>query len=110
MTITFAKAYAQIMTQEVGATFYASDFGIAGGTIAGLKKHQIIEPTGNQKVIAIPHPYNENLFVKGVVKEWRVKDPKTVSVWASCYRERLEKEFRKFVASLNEIISIVNTL
>lgn len=73
LTLNFVNNYLKIRNLKKGTTFYASDYGINGGSILGLRAKWIIEPTGNTKTIIIPHPYNDKLLIKSEVKEWRVR-------------------------------------
>lgn len=73
MTLTFINNYLKIRNLKKGTTFYASDYGINGGSIRGLRNKGLIEPTGNTRTDIVPHPYDDRLLIKCEVKEWRIR-------------------------------------
>lgn len=78
LTLNFVNNYLKIRNLKKGTTFYASDYGINGGSIHGLRHQGFIEPTGNTKTIIIPHPYDDRLLIKSEVKEWRMRANKRI--------------------------------
>ena len=76
MAVTsISKAIGMLKVKALGegTTFYASELGLSGGTVASLAYHErMIRPTGNVKHVMV-NVY-DNYYIDATVKEWEVYD------------------------------------
>jgi hypothetical protein len=110
-SFSYGIAYAKVKALGEGATFYASDLGILGGTISGLQCNGVIEKTGRTKKYFV-NVY-DNHFVEAEVYEWRVHDRylnSPNSSWIQYAIDRREKEFKKFVDTIIETAEMLKSM
>lgn len=96
-SITFATAVAKVKALGEDTVFYASDLGIAGGTINGLDRNGYIEKTGNTKSYMIE--IGDNLFKRVSVYEWRVHDRYGATRY-KIIRDIRQHEFERWVKDI----------
>lgn len=104
-SFTYGIAVAKVRTLGEGATFYASDLGLCGGTVNGLQCNGVIEKTGKTRECFV-NVY-DNHFIKSEVYEWRVRNTDSDSDWRKKYNER---EFTKFVNAILETAEMLKSL
>lgn len=75
MTKTTVKAIVNLLgNANLDTPFFSSDFGIAGGTINGLRRRGLVIPTGNTKEVFVCINEYDELYKKFEIKEWRLND------------------------------------
>lgn len=91
-----------------GKPFYASDLGLNGGEINGLRLNFFIEPTGNTRKVTIPMGYDRrgNAILREVTaKEWRPSG--AGSFWL---RKLQVKELREYVKIAREFLQFAERM
>ena len=98
ISMTKTLALAQLKALGEGATFYASDLGICGGTMSGLSVSGYVKKTGNTRKVMVN--LYDDIFKACEVYEWRVTERGAKGVW---YLDKYIEEMFKVVDALREL-------
>lgn len=94
-SISLATAIIRVKALGEGTKFYASDLGLAGGTISGLNINGYIKKTGNTKICMVN--IYDNHYIKAEIFEWEVcGEEDTNSLW----KEYKDKEFERMAEKI----------
>lgn len=96
---SFIKGYVSL-NSVFNRPFYASELGLNGGVINGLRHYGIIRPTGNSKEYSIPHPYIDKFLIRCEVAEWAV-DKKAYNSF--------KKTMQKDISEMKKMIALCET-
>lgn len=108
MYVSFNLYKNALRAHVYGKPFYASDLGLNGGEINGLRLNCFIEPTGNTKKVTIPMGYDRrgNTILREVTaKEWRPCEASSPLV-----RMCQSKEMREYAQIAREYLKLVERM
>ncbi len=97
---SFIKGYVSL-NSVFDRPFYASELGLNGGVINGLRYYGIIRPTGNSKEYSIPHPYIDKFLIRCKVAEWVVNKKSYDS-----FKEAMKKD----ISEMKNVIALCESL
>jgi hypothetical protein len=102
MKLNTLMNYMMVKESDKASAFYASDFNLSGGEIAGMRHYGMLEATGNKKEIFVE--IGDDLYKKAYVNEWRLVDNSLrAGEMRTIFREldKVNKHFNQLVTLLN---------